>query len=115
MHPWQKRARECEFCSTEHAHQTTNIDVVKVPSDNAHCRRLLLLGAVINWRVLGSSSSHRLQGELMPDFSHIGPGSAALLVMDYQVDTLTRFMTAEQSADAIARVPELIPWHETRA
>jgi nicotinamidase-related amidase len=34
--------------------------------------------------------------------------SAALLVMDYQVDTLTRFMTAAQSADAIARVPDLI-------
>jgi hypothetical protein len=31
MHPWQKRARECEFCSTEHAHQTTIIDAVKVP------------------------------------------------------------------------------------
>jgi hypothetical protein len=28
--------------------------------------------------------------------------------MDYQVDALTRFMTAGQSADAIARVPELI-------
>jgi nicotinamidase-related amidase len=44
----------------------------------------------------------------MPELSHIDPGSAALLVMDYQVDTLTRFMTAAQSADAIARVPELI-------
>jgi nicotinamidase-related amidase len=41
-------------------------------------------------------------------FSHIDPGSAALLVMDYQVDTLTRFMTAAQSARAIARVPDLI-------
>ncbi|MFM0009477.1 hypothetical protein PQR46_06090 [Paraburkholderia sediminicola] len=30
----------------------------------------------------------------MPDLSHIDPRSAALLVMDYQVDTLTRFMTA---------------------
>jgi hypothetical protein len=28
--------------------------------------------------------------------------------MDYQVNTLTRFMTAAQSADAIARVPDLI-------
>jgi hypothetical protein len=38
----------------------------------------------------------------MPELSHIDPGSAALLVMDYQVDTLTRFMTAAQSADAHA-------------
>jgi hypothetical protein len=30
----------------------------------------------------------------MPELSHIDPRSAALLVMDYQVDTLTRFMTA---------------------
>jgi nicotinamidase-related amidase len=44
----------------------------------------------------------------MPELSHIDPGSAALLVMDYQVDTLTRFMTAAQSADAIASVPALI-------
>src|SRR5258706_11536099 len=44
----------------------------------------------------------------MPELSHIDPGSAALLVMDYQVDTLTRFMTAAQSADAIACVPRLI-------
>jgi hypothetical protein len=44
----------------------------------------------------------------MPELSHIDPRSAALLVMDYQVDTLTRFMTAAQSADAIARVPDLI-------
>jgi hypothetical protein len=42
----------------------------------------------------------------MPEHSHIDPGSAALLVMDYQVDTLTKFMTAAQSADAIARVPD---------
>jgi hypothetical protein len=33
----------------------------------------------------------------MPELSHIDPGSAALLVMDYQVDTLTRFMTAAQA------------------
>ena len=38
----------------------------------------------------------------------IDPKRAALLVMDYQVDVLTRFMTAAQSADAVARVPELI-------
>src|SRR5712671_6468937 len=44
----------------------------------------------------------------MPELSHIDPGSAALLVMDYQVDTLTRFMTAAQSADAVACVPDLI-------
>src|ERR1700731_626018 len=44
----------------------------------------------------------------MPKLSQIDPGGAALLVMDYQVDTLTRFMTAAQSADAIARVPDLI-------
>jgi len=28
--------------------------------------------------------------------------------MDYQVDALTRFMTPEQSGDAIARIPDLI-------
>ena len=44
----------------------------------------------------------------MPELSQIDPGSAALLVMDYQFDTLTRFMTAAQSADAIACVPNLI-------
>src|SRR5580700_12331998 len=44
----------------------------------------------------------------MPELSQIDAGSAALLVMDYQVDTLTRFMTAAQSADAIACVPRLI-------
>ena len=44
----------------------------------------------------------------MPELSHIDPRSAALLVMDYQVDALTRFMTAEQSADAIACVLDLI-------
>jgi nicotinamidase-related amidase len=44
----------------------------------------------------------------MPDLSHIDPRTAALLVMDYQVDTLTRFMTAAQAADAIACVPDLI-------
>jgi len=44
----------------------------------------------------------------MPELSHIDPRSATLLVMDYQVDTLTRFMTAAQSAGAIACVPDLI-------
>ena len=44
----------------------------------------------------------------MPELSRIDPRSAALLVMDYQVDTLTRFMTAVQSADAVASVPNLI-------
>jgi Isochorismatase family len=44
----------------------------------------------------------------MPELSHIDPRSAALLVMDYQVDTLTKFMTAAQSAGAIACVPDLI-------
>ena len=44
----------------------------------------------------------------MPELSHIDPRSASLLVMDYQVDALTRFMTAAQSSDAIARVPDLI-------
>ena len=44
----------------------------------------------------------------MPELSHVDPRSAALLVMDYQVDTLTKFMTAAQSADAIDCVPGLI-------
>jgi nicotinamidase-related amidase len=44
----------------------------------------------------------------MPELSLVDPGSTALLVMDYQVDSLTRFMTAAQSADAIACVPDLI-------
>jgi hypothetical protein len=44
----------------------------------------------------------------MPELSHIDPRTAPLLVMDYQVDALTRFMTAAQSADAIACVPDLI-------
>jgi hypothetical protein len=39
----------------------------------------------------------------MPELSHIDPRSAALLVMDYQVDTLTRFMTAAQSAEGRSR------------
>jgi nicotinamidase-related amidase len=44
----------------------------------------------------------------MPELSRVDPRSSALLVMDYQVDTLARFMTAAQSADAIACVPGLI-------
>jgi nicotinamidase-related amidase len=44
----------------------------------------------------------------MPELSQIDPRSAALLVMDYQVDTVTRFMTAAQSADAIPCVPDLL-------
>jgi hypothetical protein len=44
----------------------------------------------------------------MPELSHIDPRSTALLVMDYQVDALTKFMTATLSADAIACVPELV-------
>jgi nicotinamidase-related amidase len=44
----------------------------------------------------------------MPELSHIDPRSAALLVMDYQVDILTKLMTAAQSADVIACVPDLI-------
>src|SRR6202030_1850432 len=44
----------------------------------------------------------------MPELSPIDPWSAALLVMGYQVDTLTTFMTPAQSADAIACVPDLI-------
>src|SRR5579863_125062 len=57
-----------------------------------------------------SASNHRTAGKEnpMPELSHIDPGSAALLVMDYQVDALTKFMTAAQSTDAIARVPDLI-------
>jgi Isochorismatase family len=52
--------------------------------------------------------AYHLQEKPMPRLSHIDPRSSALLVMDYQVDTLTRFMTAAQSADAIACVPDLI-------
>ena len=44
----------------------------------------------------------------MPELSHIDSRNTALLVMDYQIDVLTKFMTAAQSADAIARVPDLI-------
>jgi hypothetical protein len=34
----------------------------------------------------------------LPELSHIDPGSAALLVMDYQVDTLTKFMTTARES-----------------
>src|SRR6202140_2535728 len=51
---------------------------------------------------------HICKEKPMPELSHIDPASTALLVMDYQVDVLTRFMTAEQSADVIACVPDLI-------
>ena len=44
----------------------------------------------------------------MAELSLIDPRSAALLVMDYEVDVLTRFMTATQSAGVIACVPDLI-------
>ena len=44
----------------------------------------------------------------MPELSHIDPASAALLVMDCQVNTLTKFMTAAQSADVITCVPDLL-------
>ena len=44
----------------------------------------------------------------MPELSHIDPRSAALLVMDYQVDTRAKFMTAAQSAGALANVPDPI-------
>jgi nicotinamidase-related amidase len=44
----------------------------------------------------------------VPELSHIDRATTALLLMDYQVDALTRFMTAAQSAEAIAHVPDLI-------
>jgi hypothetical protein len=80
MHPWQKRARECEFCSTEHAHQTTIIDVVKVP-----CRIAVACccsSPSLTDGSLGRSSPHHLQRQPMSKLSHIGPESAALLAMD---------------------------------
>jgi hypothetical protein len=46
----------------------------------------------------------------MSELSPIDPGSAALLVMDYQVDTLTTFMTSAQSAGAIACVSACQHW-----
>jgi len=53
-----------------------------------------------------NASDTCIQGEIYAELSHINPGSAALLVMDYQVDTLTRFMTAAQTANSIACVPD---------
>jgi nicotinamidase-related amidase len=44
----------------------------------------------------------------MAELSDIDTRTTALLLMDYQVDALTRFMTPAQSADAVARVPDLI-------
>jgi hypothetical protein len=55
---------------------------------------LSLLSAVFNWRILASHHRIVCKEKPMPELSHIDPRSAALLVMDYQVDTLTRFMTA---------------------
>jgi hypothetical protein len=69
---------------------------------------LPLLSAVFNWRSLASRHRIACKEKPMPELSHIDPMSAALLVMDYQIDTLARFMTAAQSADAIACVPDLI-------
>ena len=54
------------------------------------------------------NTSKNLIQKPMTELSHIDPERAALLVMDYQVDPLTKFMTAAQSADAIASVPGLI-------
>jgi len=54
-----------------------------------------------------NTSKNLIQKPMLGLF-HIDPGSAALLVMDYQVDPLTKFMTAAQSVDAIACVPGLI-------
>jgi nicotinamidase-related amidase len=55
-----------------------------------------------------SNTPKTLIQKRMTELSPIDPGRAALLVMDYQVDVLTRFMTASQSADAIACVPGLL-------
>ena len=55
-------------------------------------------------RDVSLSTSHPCKEKRMPELSRIDPRSTALLVMDYQVDALTKFMTAVQSADAIACV-----------
>jgi nicotinamidase-related amidase len=55
-----------------------------------------------------SNTSKNLIQKPMTELSPVDPGTAALLVMDYQVDPLTKFMTAAQSADAIACVHGLI-------
>jgi nicotinamidase-related amidase len=44
----------------------------------------------------------------MPELSPVDPRSAALLVMDCQVNSLTKYMTAAQSADLIVCVPDLL-------
>ena len=54
------------------------------------------------------NTSKNLIQNPMTELSHIHPGAPALLVMDFQVDPLTKFMTAAQSADAIACLPGLI-------
>jgi hypothetical protein len=80
MHLWQKRARDCEFCSTEHAHQTFIIDAVK-----ASCRIAVACccsSPSLTDGSLGRSSPHRLQRQPMSKLSHIDPESAALLAMD---------------------------------
>jgi hypothetical protein len=54
-----------------------------------------------------SNTAKNLIQKPVPKLSPIDSGNATLLVMDYQVATLTKFMTAAQSADAIACVPGL--------
>jgi nicotinamidase-related amidase len=44
----------------------------------------------------------------MPELSPIDPEHSALLVMDFQVDILTRFMSEAQTAEALARLPDLL-------
>ncbi|MGF6852865.1 cysteine hydrolase family protein [Paraburkholderia sp. CI3] len=44
----------------------------------------------------------------MPELLPIDPKRTALLVMDFQVDVLTKSMSEAQAADAIARVPDLL-------
>jgi Aldo/keto reductase family len=74
MHLWQKRARDCEFCSTQHAHQTSIIDVVK-----ASCRIAVACcsSPSLTDGSLGRSSPHRLQRQPMSKLSRIDPESAA--------------------------------------
>jgi nicotinamidase-related amidase len=42
------------------------------------------------------------------DMSRIDPKRAALLVMDVQVDVLTKFMMEAQATEVIARIPDLL-------
>ena len=44
----------------------------------------------------------------MRDLSPFDPKRAALLVMDFQIDVLTKFMTEAQAADAISCLPVLL-------